>query len=202
MINKLSKSIAHKLVKVGMLKYEEQELYAYGLFMLFSEFAFLIIVLSFSIILDCVFESMVFYFSFRFLRKYAGGYHAKTEIRCEILSVLSILMCIFIIKLSRTTECCYSIFVLTLFSVICIFAFCPLDTPEKPLSKKEFNYFRKISHIILLVILSLATLSFCFDFGSVFYPLAVSLIHQSTLMIIGKLEKLLVEKRDDRIQKE
>lgn len=91
MINNLAKRFADRLLENGSIPEDEQELYIYGLFMLLSSLMYLILACFLGCILGCVLESIIFYIAFQFIRRYAGGYHASTETRCEILSTLSIL---------------------------------------------------------------------------------------------------------------
>ena len=104
MINKLSTFFTEKLLSNGTISDEDKELYIYGLFMLLSQLMFFIIACIFGFVLNCIIESIIFYIAFQFIRKYAGGYHAATETRCEILSTLSILACIVVIRLSKTYD--------------------------------------------------------------------------------------------------
>ncbi|UKI22435.1 MAG: accessory gene regulator B family protein [Anaerotruncus sp.] len=53
------------------------------------------------LIFGCFIESVIFYISFAAIRKFAGGYHAATEARCEISSALSLLACVGVIRLSK-----------------------------------------------------------------------------------------------------
>ena len=90
MISKLSKKIVNQLNILD----DEQELYEYGFFILLSQILYFIIAIIIGTICGTVFESIIFYIAFQFIRRYAGGYHASTETRCEIFSTLSILACI------------------------------------------------------------------------------------------------------------
>lgn len=111
--------------------------------MLLSQLMFFAITCIFGLILDCILESIVFYITFQIIRRYAGGYHATTETRCEILSTLSILACIIVIKLSKIYDFQAILLFITFLASICIVVLCPLDTPEKPLSQKSSNIFVK-----------------------------------------------------------
>lgn len=157
--------------------------------MLISHLMFLIIACIFGLILGCMFESIIFYVAFQFIRRYAGGYHAATETRCEVLSTLPILVCIVIIKLSKTYDFQTALLIISALSAVCIFVFCPLDTPEKPLSEKELKYFRKISRLILLVIIVSMVVSYIFKFQVVTVPCCLSLILESILLAAGKIKK-------------
>lgn len=196
MISKLSTCLTEKLLSNGTISDEDKDLYIYGLFMLISHLMFFIIACVFGLLLGCVFESIVFYIAFQFIRRYAGGYHASTETICDILSTLSILTCIVLIRLSKTYDIQTAILIISAVSAVCIFAFCPLDTPEKPLSDKEFRYFRKVSWIILLVIVIAIVVSYIFKFDIVIIPCCLSLILESILLVAGKIKRVSQKNND------
>lgn len=190
MISKLSTRLTEKLLSNGTISNEDKELYIYGLFMLLSQLMFFIIACIFGLILECLFESIIFYIAFMLIRRYAGGYHALTETRCEIFSTLSILASIVAIKLSKIYDFQTVLLLITILSAVCIFVFCPLDTPEKPLSDKEFKYFRKVSWIILFVIIAAIIVSYVFKFQIVTVPCCLSLILESILLVAGKIKRV------------
>lgn len=191
MISKLSKKLVNQL----HISDDEQELYEYGFFTLLSQILYFIIALIIGSILSSIFESIIFYIAFQFIRRYAGGYHAATETRCEILSTLSILSCIVVIRLSKTYDIQTALLIISALSAICIFVFCPLDTPEKPLSEKEFKYFRKISWIVLFVLILAIIVSCYFKFQFIFVPCCMSIILESILITMGKIKKIFYNKK-------
>ena len=136
MIGKLALKTAEKFVKNDNVLYDRIEIYQYGFFVFFSNIFFLIITSVIGMIFDVFLQSIIFFFAFFSIRQFAGGYHASTETRCEVLSTLSILACIVAIKLSKTYDFQTVLLLITILSAVCIFVFCPLDTPEKPLSEK------------------------------------------------------------------
>lgn len=196
MISNLSKCFADKLLSNGTITKEEHELYIYGLFMLLSQVMFFIVMCIIGLALGCVLESIIFYIAFQFIRKYAGGYHAKTETRCEIFTTLSLLACAVVIKLSQTYDFRIALLIISLISAVLICVLCPLDTPEKPLSDKEFKYFRKISWIILAIIVTLVIVSFCFKFEFSFSPLCMSLILEGVLIGVGKIKSIVLKRKE------
>lgn len=195
MINNLANRFAEKLLANGSISDDEQELYIYGFFMLLSSLMYLILACFLGCILGCVLESIVFYIAFQFIRRYAGGYHAATEARCEILTSLSIVTCIIAIKISKVYDFQRVLLIISAVSAVCIFIFCPLDTPEKPLSNKEFKYFRKVSSAILFAIIAVIAVSYFFSFKILFVPCCISLILEAVLISAGKIKKVLNEKK-------
>ena len=190
MINNLSTRITEKLISSNIVKQEDRDLYIYGIFMLLSQLMFILLTVVFGLVLNCVIESIVFYIAFQFIRRYAGGYHAKTEARCEIMSTQSIFACLVIIRLSDLYGFDTVLLCLAIVAAISIAVFCPLDTPEKPLSEKEFKYFRKISWVILFVIAGTIVISYFFRFNVLFAPCCMSLILESILIIAGKIKQI------------
>ena len=196
MLNKLSKVFTDKLLVNGTITEDEQELYIYGFFMLLSQLMYLILACIFGLILGCVLESLIFYITFQFIRRYAGGYHASTETICEILSTLSILVCIVVIRLSKAYDIQTVLLIISTLSAVCIFSLCPLDTPEKPLSDKEFKYFRKVSWLILLAIVVTIIVAYVFKFQMVLVPCCLSLILESVLLVAGKVKRVSKKNND------
>ena len=172
-----------------IISQDEEELYIYGLFMLISQTIFFILSCVLGLAFKCFFESIFFYLMFQSIRKYAGGYHANTETLCEIMSTFSIALCIAIIRCSNMYDISIFLLCASLISAVIILSICPLDTPEKPLTEKEFHYFRKIAMLILLLLSFLTIVSFVFKWKLLFAPASLSLILESILLIAGKIKK-------------
>lgn len=190
MVGKLSSKITELLIDRDVISSENKELYDYGFFILLSQILYFIIAVIFGLLFQCFLESAIFYFAFQLIRKYAGGYHASTEGRCELMSTLSILVCIVMIWLSRSYDFSLLLFSISLVAALIIAVLCPLDTPEKPLSNKELKYFRKISWLILFIITALTVVSYIFEWGYIFAPCCMSLILESILIIAGKIKQI------------
>lgn len=193
MINKISAVLTKRLINNGHINKEDEELYLYGFFILISQLIFFIIVIAIGLALSCLEKSILFYISYRLVRKYAGGYHASTELRCEIMSTSAIFACICIIKLAEIYDFEMLIVIFAVLSSICIFLLSPLDTPEKPLSQKENSCYKNKSRIISLVILALIVLLYVFKLNAYIVSLSVSLILEGILLIAGKIKSIKVQ---------
>ena len=189
MIGKLAKKVAQWFVK-NKTQFNNIEVYQYAFFIIFSVVIFFIITIIIGAILGVLFESITFYFLFVLIRIYAGGYHASKEIICDIITSASIIICVFLIRLSKGLDFQIPLFAIAIISVLCILTLCPLDTPEKPLTDKEFYHYRKISYAILLVISVLILVSFIFELKLLFAPSCLSLILENILLIAGKVKKV------------
>lgn len=195
MISKLSRLLTERMLSSGTICEADKELYVYGLFMLLSQIMFFIITCTFGFMLSSPLESIVFYIAFMLIRQYAGGYHASTEAKCDIMSASSILACIVVIKLSKLYDFEIALLIIGAVSAVCIAVLCPLDTPEKPLSGKEFKYFRRQSLIILFVITAIIGVSYFFELKLLAVPCLLSLILENILLIAGKIKKALQSRK-------
>lgn len=190
MINKLSVKLTDVFFAKQNISEEERELYIYGFFMLLSHLMYLILASIFGILFGVFVESIIFYVLFQFIRRNAGGYHATTETRCEILSTLLIFSSIALIKFLVLYNFDNLLIFLTLVSAIIIFLICPLDTLEKPLSRKEYTFFKKKTRIGLIAIFLIAVFSYSLKENSLLFPCCISIISESILIIAGKIKKV------------
>lgn len=200
MINNLANRLTEKLLSTGSISEDEQELYIYGFFMLLSSLMYLILACFLGLVFGCIAESLVFFIAFQFIRRYAGGYHTKTEIRCTVASSLSMAICIAVINLSKLYTIKNALLILALISAACILFLCPIDTPEKPLSQKERRYFRKISWAILIGLLAAVLISYIKDWAVLFSPCCMTLVLESVLLVAASIKQQVI-KRNKRASK-
>lgn len=190
MITKLSLLTARSIVrKNGGCKYD-LETYQYGFFILYSSLLMFLISTILGVLFKTFIESVVFYFAFLSIRQFAGGYHASTEIRCDVITLLSIFMCLVVIRLTKTYDLQTLLVIASTISAVCIFVLSPLDTPEKPLTDTEYKYFRKISWLILSLIFVVVVVTYFAKFNILFAPCCMSLILEAILLIAGKIKKV------------
>ena len=136
----------------------------------------------------------MFYFSFITIRKFAGGYHAKTPIKCYIISVVSstiilVLINIIPIIVSRFRFIEYFLLILGLFSLIIICYLSPLDTINNPLNNEEKILLKKITIFLsvsiyfiscLLIVFSVLNIGIAMMFGIFMSNLVLALRKATT----------------------
>lgn len=188
MIGRITSGVVEKLTDSTTISDTEKELYLYGFFILISQILYFVITIIMGILLDIVSLSIVFYISFQFIRRYAGGIHASSELKCEIISTTSIFISLLCVKSNVMFNIQIPTLILTLFASIVIFILCPLDTPEKPLTKEELRYFRKISLIVLAIMVSIIIISIVIKL-TIAYPICFSIILESVFLVAGKIKR-------------
>lgn len=188
MISKITERISKKMLLKFKLNNIDADIYSYGLFMFLSFVIFGVITLAFGIIFGCIIESLIFYTFFQLLRKYCGGYHAETCGKCEIMTSLIILICIALIETVEYLNFENILFLTSALFFIIIYCLSPIDTMENPLSVEEKTKFRKISRIIVLIMISFVSFAYIAKFNLLFIPSCVSVVLEGVLLIAGKFK--------------
>ena len=187
MISKLSNQITQNLLKRNIISDEEKELYDYGLFMITSYIAFFLISMLFGIALNILFSSVIFYISFCLVRNFAGGIHANSEIRCNIITTVSILISEILIKIFIDYSLVSIAFVMLIISSICLCVIKPISTSQKVISRKEKLYFHKKVTVLTILILIISTSSMVLGVYSITIYFSVGLSLSSILLVLGKI---------------
>ena len=189
MIGQLSEKIVSYLIAFETIPEADRELYQYGVFLLISQILYFTITLILGFALGIVFESIVFFVAFQSIRQIAGGYHATTETKCEILSAGVILLSLIFIKLVNENSLFTHALAIALVCAIVIFLLAPLDTVQRLLSYDEYTAFRKKTRIILIVIITVIVVSYIMKIVIVFTSCCTSLILEGFLLLIGRMNR-------------
>ena len=196
----LSTKIITYLEKRGHLFDENKEVIAYGLFFLiFNLYCF-----ALTIILGAAFkrviESIVFFFSFLFIKKYAGGYHASKEWACVIISSLGVIISILIIYFSQIDILIYRFsFAFSVMQSIMICALSPLEAQNRPLDKADAKKYRKYSLIRTTIVFFTSFVLYyskCYVFAT---PIIAALIFEGTLIVLGYIQKRIRLRRTNAV---
>ncbi|MDE7390500.1 MAG: accessory gene regulator B family protein, partial [Lachnospiraceae bacterium] len=143
---------------------------------------------TFTIALICgeLWQTVVFMFAYIPLRIYAGGYHAKTPLRCYIYSNALIFAVLLIIKfLPLGNFICGS---LSLISGAIIFFLSPIEAANKPLDDKEKTVYRLRVRIILAILLMLQIMFSLLRCNKIVMCISLALLMVAALMVVGMIE--------------
>ena len=144
MINKWSKRISNHICT----NQNEREIIQYGL----NQF-FWILLIFFAIAISGGFWhefcfSILVFLEIYFLRPYAGGYHADTEIKCCMISVGIVNIAMLVRKINEISLDSMLMIYLCFICVIVLFS--PVDNPIHPLSKSDSRIYAKKSRQLVL----------------------------------------------------
>lgn len=186
MISKLSTRLVACLIRHQTIDEADRELYVYGFFILLSNLYYFLLALFSGILLGIGLESLLFFISYLCIRQFAGGHHAKTEQRCMVFSTISILFCIGCVRLSAPYDLRIFYSLVFLFGAVMVLSFAPLDTPEKRLSVKEKQKYRKISLAVSAVLAVLFTVGCIAARSALYAPVGAAMGFEGVLLAYGK----------------
>ena len=192
MFSTISRKITQILISCGCIPKEDAKIYSYGFRQLFMMLLNIGITLIIGIMLNELWQSIVFSLGYIPIRSFAGGYHAKTPHMCTIFSSLMILIVLLIIKFVTLSN--LLVLLMWIVSSSIILAFSPVQDNHKPLDEIE----RVVYHnktIILLILDSIGIIvSMVFSLRSISYCLVLSLFCLSIMLILGKLKNSFIKK--------
>ena len=190
MITKLSVSIVNRLLSNGYLAAADKEEISYGLFSILSKAFFFIVCMLLGVFFRVPLESGIFYFSFLLVKKYAGGFHASTESKCLIISSLSILFSIVVIKeiiILSVIQIPFSVITLVSAVIVCLFS--PVEAKEKPLTgteKKKFHCFT-IFRVLILFIFTISLM--VLNKPRIYIPIETGLFLEGVYLTAGEIKR-------------
>lgn len=186
----LSIKIANYLEKRGHLSDEDKEVVAYGLFFLvFNIYCFALCVIV-GLFFKLVLEPVVFFFSFLFIKKYAGGYHASKEWMCFVISSLGIIASIIIIHFSMVNVSFINIcFDFSIISGVIICILSPLEAQNRPLDEIDAKKYKRLSFIRTLIILIIVIVLHYYKCYLLSASIIAALIFEGSLIVVGYIQK-------------
>lgn len=189
MITKISAKLVDAFCKASIIEDHDKELYMYGTYILLSKMFYFFVALIVGILLGVTLESIVFFVMFNLLRSYAGGVHAKKEFLCNIVTIISLLISIILIKIFLNLKLIIIPISLLAISIVSIMLFSPLETEEKPLTHDDKKLFKRITCIIVTIDILIIILALAMHMNGIVYSCIISLLLASVLLLIGKFRK-------------
>lgn len=151
MIHRCAQAIAEGLVKNQNITPEDRELCRYGIEQGFWMLLNLATALLLSVWFHRVAEGVLFLILYIPLRRYAGGYHAKTYLKCYVLSAIMMTAVLWGMGLGSWNH--FFCWICVVAAGIIIFRYAPVADENKPLSREETElYGRRVRRIFLLYV--------------------------------------------------
>lgn len=188
MIHKMASNLSCALANRGIFNSEDAEVYAYGFELMISTAINIVLVIIISFLFAAPLAWIFFLLAFIPLRTTAGGYHAKTHLKCCITFCVgyTIFMLIPIFLSGFMTP--LTLVIISAASLITVLLLSPMPASSKPMSEEQRVLNRKRSIVIGVAGLFLTALSF------VSGPFLLSLIVYFALGQAGAAISLIADK--------
>lgn len=134
------------LVEQNEVPKDESELYEFALYTVVLSAVPILVFLVYGSFVGDVLQNIVFLIIFMIIRKYVGGYHAKTIRRCMFLSFLILLGSIYLLKRLHVNWMLEKMLVV---SILSIMIWSPIEHPNRILNPIEQKRIKKIIYILM-----------------------------------------------------
>lgn len=191
-MNKLMNKYLNYMYKNGNILQEEMEIYKFGLECMILKVIHIASYVFIAIMMSEIFELFFILSALIPLRKRAGGYHAKTEAGCYIISCAAVYLGLLFHKL----VCNNNIYMMSwIISSFVIFLFAPVDNANKRMNCDEKDYYKKETRTIVLFIGTIVVLSWLIRVEIVAEMLIIGMILVASSLLAEKFNVLM---RTDR----
>lgn len=169
---------------------DNYELYEYAIYILLSSAFHIATVIVLGLVFNLLTESLVFYLSFIAIRKFAGGYHAKTLVRCYLFSFVSNIIILCLVKWINSINTLF-IFIFIIFELLCvvlILLISPLDTENNPLTGQEKKMYRMLTSIITILIFIISSLCFFKGYRNIGSSMICGVVMSALVLLMRKIQ--------------
>lgn len=194
MQGKIIQRVTDELVSNKIIDSEDCELYTYGLQQGALILLNILTILIVGKIFGMLWESVVFMVTYIPLRTYAGGYHARTQLKCYISSVVLIVTVLFGIRFIPWTN--FICITIAIISGLIIYILSPVEDSNKPLDVAEVKVYGKKARMILALEFGVFILLVNLGVKSIATCLSISLLSLSMMLICGKIKTLIGGKNE------
>lgn len=193
MVRKVSKKVTDRLLSRNAIKDEDYEIYQYGLEQLFTSILNMLTLFVIGSIMGMIWQGIIFVLSFMLLRKYAGGYHASTPLRCYLLTTLIITVALSVMKYLEISILIY--LVLLMVSSVIVYMLTPVEAVNKEFDKIEKIIYRKKTILTWIVEVSLAIGVFILKHYEISICIFMAVIMVGISLVTGHIEIKLVKRK-------
>lgn len=189
MIDELSDKIAGWLVKNTDKGKDEFEIFSYGISVMISFTISLASIFTIGLIFNLLIETAIYAFVFTCIRKFTGGYHCNTYLRCNLLYISCYVLSVAFVKLLSYFSFAWVVLLIAyLFSNIVIIRFSPIEHENKPIAIEDF-FPLKLKAIAISVIFTMASTALIIIGIKQAYIVAVVLLQVAIAMLVAIYNK-------------
>lgn len=186
MFHGISEQIILYAVKNNAIDKEKAAEYIYGLELSLSVLSSYLSVIIIGAVMGMLWQSMLFLFLFVSIRRFAGGFHFKSQVMCYLCTCIICTVAFSIIKYSLNNI--LSCTVVMVLSTLVLLVISPIPAIEKPLDDKEKIIYGRVSRIILVIISVAYAVLYFIQNVYISKIVAVSILTVAILAICGKIK--------------
>lgn len=200
MLYRISQGIVRTWLREQIIPDECSEAYVYGVQLLLSTLINIICIAVISALAALPLAWIPFLAGFVPLRVSAGGFHAKTPLRCFVTFCGAFLLFVVVVLNLHDAGIRLTILTNSIVTVLAVYLFSPIPASNKPLSDKEIPQKRMLSIVItsVLLLISLSSIKFNTALSFSLYITFGELI-AAVFLLTGKITMAIPKKSIEKI---
>lgn len=189
MFHTISEKIIVFAIKNKILAQEKADEYIYGIEITLSVIVSYVSVLVIGLLMNMFWESAVFLFLFVLMRRFAGGFHFRSQLACYIFMCITTPVILLTIKFAESdTVTCSAIMII---SSLLLLILSPVPAIEKPLDKKEQVVYGRVARIIVVGVCVIYTILHVVQQLYLAKIITVTVCAVAIFSVLGKLKQML-----------
>ena len=183
---KIACKICNYFLSKRIINADLYDVYIYGSELLLSFLISVLLIIFLGAISGDILLTVVYLIVFIAVRRFTGGYHADTYLKCKLITIGTYALTLGLSKTIDITVPCY--FVLFVCGIAAIFKFGPIENPNKPLVEEEKKKLKYIA-IALFAINTVSGIIALKPYQRLSNMIFFTLVSIVLLMLIAMLKK-------------
>ena len=185
-MNSVVQRLTNQFVVNGIIRDEDREIYYYGLYQGILIIANVVTTIILGFLFKMVWQSILFLVAYIPLRIYGGGYHAKTQSRCYLFSVVLTSLVLLAIKFIPMTD--FNILGFAGVGGIIVLGLAPIGDSNKPLNQLEKGIYKGRASIILFIEILVAISLLVLNFTDIAMVMSISVCTLGFMLVLGRIK--------------
>lgn len=182
-MNKISSLLVTKMLQHNIIDPIKKNIYITGIELILADIINFSLILIIGIIVKKISYSIIYLLMFWTVRRFSGGFHAKTYAVCRITFISIYLLIIFVGNTINSHIIPYVI-TFNIISIVTMFLFAPISHPNKKLTDKE-KHINKILALITTLIFIIVSILLVMCGHKIGLIISLILLAITILMYVG-----------------
>lgn len=182
-MNKISSLLVTKMLQHNIIDPIKKNIYITGIELILADIINFSLILIIGIIVNKISYSIIYLLMFWTVRRFSGGFHAKTYAVCRITFISIYLLIIFVGNTINSHIIPYVI-TFNIISIVTMFLFAPISHPNKKLTDKE-KHINKILALITTLIFIIVSILLVMCGHKIGLIISLILLAITILMYVG-----------------
>ncbi len=191
-MDKVIEAIASKIVAFlvinNHLPKEKEDIYRYSTLITIQSAINIFSTLLLGVLFNKFFENICFFIVFKFLRKYSGGLHSTKFSTCFLISVVSNVVVLLLIRILDVYPNYVLAMIFEVVSFALVLAFAPVMNINKSFSQKEHKVFKLVATFASAILL-IGSFFLMQNNCHLIFAMSLAMLLNGLLIVIEKVKK-------------